>query len=79
MQLKIYVRDNNTSLNLTEIRQLVAEWMIALYPATSLSYLDHAQRNEAVVQKADNFVEEQIKLKLDKDGDFIDELDSDFG
>ena len=32
-QLKGYVRDNNTSFNLTEVRQLAAEWMTALDPA----------------------------------------------
>ena len=65
-QLKTYVRDNNTSFSLTEVRTLAAEWMAALDPATSLSYLEHARRNEDIFKQADNFVEEEIEPELDE-------------
>ena len=74
--MKGYVRDNNTSFNLTEVQQLAAEWIAALDPATSLSYLEHVRRNEDVFKKANNFVEE-VEPKLDENDDSIDELDFD--
>ena len=31
--MEAYIRDNNTSFNLTKVRQLAAEWMAAFNPA----------------------------------------------
>ncbi len=76
-QLKSYVRDNNTSFNLTEVRRLAAEWMAALDPDTSASYLEHARSNEDVFKQADNFVEEEIEPELDEDNYSLYQSDSD--
>ena len=51
--------------------------MVALNPATSLSYLEHGWWSEDVFKKADNFIEEEIEPKLHENDDSVNKLDAD--
>ena len=73
VQLKAYVRTNNTLFCLTDTKSLSQAYMAAVDEDTSVHFIKRARKAEETFRKVDNFMEEEIEPNLiDDDGENID-------
>ena len=71
-----FLRENNTNFNLNTVRSLAVQWVAALDPPTSKSYIEHVHQNENVFKQADNFVK-KIEPNLDNNSTSDSDISSD--
>ncbi|CAF4824568.1 unnamed protein product [Rotaria sp. Silwood2] len=81
--MKNFIRDQNTTFKLEEVRTLVSNWLAACDETAATGVFHHVQKYEETFKKADHFIE-TIELTLvddadddTADDDAIDDDDSD--
>ncbi|CAF2984732.1 unnamed protein product, partial [Rotaria sp. Silwood2] len=81
--MKNFIRDQNTTFKLEEVRTLVSNWLAACDETAATVFFHHVQKYEETFKKADHFIE-TIELTLvddadddTADDDAIDDDDSD--
>ena len=70
--LKQYVRNNNVSFRLSDVRHLAQEWMLNLQTTTVTAYLNHVYNIEEMFKKSDAFTEQLEEDLLDDDDEELD-------
>jgi len=66
--LKNYVRDNNVSFSLSDVRHLPYQWMMSLNSTTAMGYVNEARQIEDILKKSDRFTEEIEEQLVDEKG-----------
>ena len=67
--MKNYIRHQNTSFKLRNIRDLAANWLAACDKFTSTGVFEQTKRSEATFKAADHYVESLEATLLDTDDD----------
>ncbi|CAF1019173.1 unnamed protein product [Rotaria sp. Silwood1] len=76
--MKNYIRDQNTSFKVQDIRELAANWLAACDESTSTGFFEKTKEYETTFKLADHYVESIETTLLDTDDDESDiHLDED--
>lgn len=67
--LKSYIRNQNTNFRLSDVHNLVMEYLAAVDEPLSTSYFQNIKRYEDTFKTADDYVQEVIEPTLDDDDD----------
>jgi hypothetical protein len=59
--LKEYIRKNNTSFSLTDVRQLASEFIAGFDDKAAQGAIHYAEKVETTYKKADEFVENAVE------------------
>lgn len=62
--LKKYIRKNNTSFSLTDVRQLASEFIAGFDDKAAQGAIHYAEKVEATYKQADAFVENAVEPHL---------------
>ena len=70
--LKDYVRKNNTSFILSDVRKLTQRWIASLDANSAAAYIQHTRAIEETFEKSDQFIKQIEEEIIDDD----EEMDS---
>ncbi|CAF1328425.1 unnamed protein product [Rotaria sordida] len=72
--LQLFVRDQNTTFRQNDVKQLIAQYMVAMDDKLASSYFHHVYKVEEMYRTADEIMEEEIEPHIQSESE---ETDSD--